>query len=137
MRRLNPETGKEFECGDTREHDPKGKGRLLFRGYQKKINKEGNNYEIWETPEKFWGRAVERKEYITKYTLVPSNRAKYIWNRTKDSARRRKIGFYITSEDIIPALERGVCEMTNLPFVLDKPNNGSSTHPYAPSIDRI
>jgi len=137
VRRLNPETGKEFECGDTREYDPKGKGRLIFRSYLKKINKEGNNYEIWETPEKFWGRAQERKEYITKYTLVPTNRAKYIWNRTRDSAKRRKIGFYITIDDVIPALESGVCEMTGLPFCLDKPNNGVSTHPYAPSIDRI
>ena len=137
MRRLNPETGKEFEYGDTREQDPKGKGRLMFRCYQKKLNKQGNNYEIWETPEKFWGRAQERKEYLTKYTLVPSNRAKYIWSRTKDAAKRRKIGFYITIDDVIPALENGVCEMTGLPFCLDKPNNGVSTHPYAPSIDRI
>jgi hypothetical protein len=137
VKRLNPSTGKEFECGETREHDPKGKGRLLFRGYQKKINKHGNNYEIWETPEKFWGRAQERKEYITKYTLVPNNRAKYIWSRTKDAARRRNIGFYITTDDVIPALERGVCELTGLSFCLDKPNTGVSTHPHAPSIDRI
>jgi len=137
VKRLNPDTQKEFECGDTREYDPKGKGRLLFRGYLKRIDKYGNNYEIWETPEKFWGRVQERKEYITKYTLMPTNRAKYIWSRTRDAARRRDIGFYITTDDVIPALERGVCELTGLPFCLDKPNNGSSTHPYAPSIDRI
>ena len=137
MRRLNPETGKEFECGDTRQYDSKGKGRVLFRGYLSKINKMGFNYEIWETPEKFWSRVQERKDYITKYTLDPVSRAKYIWSRTKDSARRRKIGFYITTDDVIPALEQGVCQMTGLLFCLDKPNNGASTHPYAPSIDRI
>ena len=137
MKRLNPETGKEFQCGDTREQDPKGKGRLLFRGYLTKLNASGFYYEIWETPEKFWGRAKERKDYITKYTLDPINRAKFIWNRTKDGARRRKIGFHITTEDVMPALKRGVCELTGLPFCLDKPNNGASTHPYAPSIDRI
>lgn len=137
MRRLNPDTGKEFECGDTREYDPKGKGRVLFRGYLNKINKVGFNYEIWETPEKFWNRVQERKEYITKYTLDPINRAKYIYSRTKDGARRRGIGFNITTDDVIPALERGVCQMTGLQFYLGKPNNGVSTHPYAPSIDRI
>jgi hypothetical protein len=137
VKRLNPETGKEFECGDTREYDPKGKGRLIFRGYQKKINKDGNSYEIWETPEKFWGRAQERKEYIVKYTLDPVNRAKYIYSRTRDGAKRRKIGFHIIVEDVIPALKQGLCQMTGLPFVLDKPEKGSSTHPYAPSIDRI
>ena len=137
MKRLNPETGKEFEYSDTRQYDPKGKGRVLFRSYLAKINKAGFNYEVWETPEKFWERAQERKDYLIKYTLVPSNRAKYIWSRTKDAARRRKIGFYITTDDVVPALETGVCQMTGLPFCLDKPNNGASTHPYAPSIDRI
>lgn len=137
MKRLNPETGKEFECGDTREYDPLGKGRLIFRGYNAKINKEGFFYEIWETPEKFWGRAQERKEYITKYTLDPVNRAKYIWNRTKGAAKRRGIGFFITPEDVIPSLELGVCQMTGFKFILDKPPEGVSTHPYAPSIDRI
>lgn len=137
MKRLNPETGKEFECGDTREYDPLGKGRLIFRGYNAKINKEGFFYEIWETPEKFWGRVQERKEYITKYTLDPVNRAKYIWNRTKLSAKRRKIGFFLVPEDVIPALERGICQMTGFEFVLGKPPEGVSTHPYAPSIDRI
>ena len=83
MKRLNPETGKVFECGDTREYDPLGKGRLIFRAYLSKINKKGNNYEIWETPEKFWGRAQERKDYATKYTLIPANRAKFIWGRTR------------------------------------------------------
>ena len=137
MRRINPETGKEFKCGDTREYDPLGKGRLIFRAYLSKVKANGENYEIWETPEKFWGRATERKEYITKYTLVPANRAKFIWSRTRVGAKKRNIGFNITVDDVIPALERGVCEMTGLPFYLGKPADGVSTHPYAPSIDRI
>jgi hypothetical protein len=137
MKRLNLKTQKLFECGDTRDVDPKNKGRTVFRSYLSRINKNGFNYEIWETPEKFNARKTERKNYIIKYTLDPVNRAKYIWGRTRDKAKSRKIGFNIDIDDVVPALKRGVCDMTGLPFNLNRPNVGSSTHPYAPSIDRI
>jgi hypothetical protein len=137
MRRLNPKTQKLFECGETRDVDPKNKNRTIFRSYSSKTDRNGFNYELWETFEKFNARKTERKNYIIKYTLDPVNRAKYIWSRTRDKAKSRKIGFYITVDDIIPALKRGVCDMTGLLFNLNRPNVGSSTHPYAPSIDRI
>ena len=42
--------------------------------------------------------------------------------------------------DIVPALIRGFCEATGMPFefeLLQKQNGNNFQHPFAPTIDRI
>ena len=54
MKRLNPETGKPFKQGDTREDG------FLFWGYEPHVKKDGYRYEDWFSPEKF-NANLERK----------------------------------------------------------------------------
>lgn len=87
------------------------------REYNKKIWREGKKEKdrvLWETPE---GRA---------YKLLRTSRS---------MARRRRgrsMSFSLTIDDILPAIQRGICAVTGIPFVLDDPRS-----PWRPSIDRI
>jgi hypothetical protein len=67
----------------------------------------------------------------------------------KSARKEAKINAIINEFDLTRAwalekLEAGVCEVTGIPFVLeadsrysDETKDGKSTHPFAPSIDRI
>ena len=136
MKRINPETGEIFKCGDMREEDPKGKGRYIFKGYHPRKSKDGFNYEIWETPNIFYKRKSQRGAVSKAHVATPKGRAKRMINNSKRSAKDRNIVFDLTVDDILPAVEGGVCELTGLPFRFES-HPTKNSNPYAPSIDRI
>ena len=56
MRRINPETGKNFKYGEVREFDG-----YVFDCYIKKVQKNGYFKEMWRHPDKFL-KMKERKK---------------------------------------------------------------------------
>ena len=136
MKRLNPNTGKPFTCGTVRDIDPDGKGRTIFKSYQLNLAKNGFYYETWETPTKFFKRQSKRKEISKNHVTNPIGRAKRMMTNSRNSAKQRHIVFDITLEDILPAVERGYCELTGIKFDFN-PHPEKNHNPLAPSIDRI
>lgn len=68
------------------------------------------------------------------YRSTPEGRARALIRTARFNAKRR--GHpppEITEKDILPAVERGVCQVTGLPFVWQ---SGGKQHPLAPSLDR-
>ena len=131
MKRLNPETGEPFKCGDVRED---GK---IFRNYNTHdILKTGFFYEFWQNELDFYRKRTQVKINNRSYIKTPNGRAKKMLANCFSSAKSRNIYCNIKEEDILPALENGYCELTGLPFDF-KPPKGKVRNPYAPSIDRI
>jgi hypothetical protein len=131
-KRLNPETGKPFKQGDVRSD---GK---IFRAYDHRVTSKGVviYHEKWEDEVAFFQRRTRRKIYNREYRKTPAGRIKSILGNCLSSAKNRNIYFNITEEDILPAIEKGHCELTGLPFDLSRPK-GKGKNPYAPSVDRI
>lgn len=63
-----------------------------------------------------------------------AKRANRLLSAAQRRARRKGIQLTIKVEDIAPALNRGVCAATGIPFVMDI---GKGSSPYSPTIDRI
>jgi hypothetical protein len=130
MKRLNLETGKPFKCGYVRQD---GK---IFRNYLIQTGKDGYRYEIWEDESTFYKRQTERKLNSRKYKITSKGRANHILGNCKNGAKKRKIVFNLTTQDILPAIQAGFCQLTGLPFDF-KPHKEKEFNPYAPSVDRI
>jgi hypothetical protein len=67
-------------------------------------------------------------------------RAQKLVGGARTRSKKKKIPCTITPADIVPALIRGFCEATGMPFEVDlveKSNGNNFQHPFAPSIDRI
>ena len=66
----------------------------------------------------------------------PTFHAKYMFQKCKGSAACRLLSFSLTQEWVQKKLERGVCEVTGIPFDAIKDGSGKK-RPFAASIDRI
>lgn len=135
MKRLNPETGKPFKFGDTRPATPENKGKTMFWGYSSH-KKDGTRGESWFTPMQFFKLESKNRKRSTDSGLIPSGRVNRMIHNAKTGAKNRHKVFTITKEDILPALERGVCEVTGIPFDFS-PHPTMNHNPLGPSIDRI
>ncbi len=124
MKRINSNTGKPFKWGDIRED---GK---VFNSYGIEIGKKsGFNRENWVDPEKF-------KQYKTKRNKKVLNRANPKIRACQLVCAARKRGVVtITNDWVANKIIKGYCELTGLPFDLNKSN--PPRNPYAPSLDRI
>ena len=131
MKRLNPETGMPFKMGDV---DSSGK---IFRSYTHKIKKNTSFfYEKWEDEKTFFAKKTKRKLNHRATNQTPAGRAVHMLGNCRGSAKRRNITFDLRLEDILPAVESRVCQLTGLPFDFT-PNKKKGLNPYAPSVDRI
>ena len=132
MKRLNPDTGKPFKCGDVRED---GK---IFKAYiqKNKMPADGYYYEHWEEEKLFYHNKTKRKLVSKIHALTHSGRALLMARNCKKSAKRRNIVFNLTVEDLLPAVELKHCQLTGLPFDLNPPKE-KTMNLYAPSVDRI
>lgn len=61
----------------------------------------------------------------------PRERAGDLLNRARKRCREKGLPFDLDKEDIVKAIERGVCEITGCPFILNEGKNM-----FAPSLDR-
>ena len=130
MKRLNPKTNKPFKMGDTREDGN------MFRTYLKQIASTGYYAEIWEEEKLFFLNKTKRKLYGRENLKTARGRAVHMLNNCRSSSTRRNIEYKLTTEDILPAVEAGVCQLTGIPFDFS-PHLHKKLNPYAPSIDRI
>jgi hypothetical protein len=113
---------------------PDGK---FFRGYIHKIKKNTDNfYEIWEDEKTFFANKTKRKLNHRVVNQTPRGRAAHMLGNCRGSAKTRNITFDLRLEDILPAVESRVCQLTGLPFDFS-PNKKKGLNPYAPSVDRI
>lgn len=75
----------------------------------------------------------KQKRWYEKSRKTAYGYCSIIYIRAKMNARRKKIEFNITFEDIFEKIEKGYCEVTNIPFEY----TGVRYNPFAPSIDKI
>lgn len=79
-------------------------------------------------------RTLEQaKQYWHKYKLTPIGRALALVRYARMRAKRNGDACTITYEHVLPALERGTCDVTGLPFEMNAPRQMADS----PSIDRI
>jgi hypothetical protein len=74
------------------------------------------------------------KQYL-KYADTVQGRATVLLNGAKYRAKKKNLECSLTYPWVVERLERGVCEMTGLPFVLE--GKGKNNRPWSPSLDRI
>lgn len=82
-----------------------------------------------------WAKAhpEQVKAASKRYRAKPEGRAKALLSSIRRNAKRRRLSCSITYLDLLPALIRGVCEMTGLPFDM----GAARCSPRSPSVDRI
>jgi hypothetical protein len=132
MKRLNPETGKPFKCGDVRED-----GKVFHSYFAKnKISVDGYYYEHWEDEKIFYYNKTKRRLTSKNHALTHNGRALLMLRNCKKSAKRRNIVFNLNVEDLLPTVELKHCQLTGLPFDLNPPKQ-KTMNLYAPSVDRI
>lgn len=71
-------------------------------------------------------RAISEKGYRTV-----KGRARNLFHTCKSRAKKKSLDFTLTKTWIEIRLQLGVCELTGLPFSMDRDN------PFTPSVDRI
>ena len=127
MKRLNPETGKLFQNGDRREDG------YIFEGYRtsQPVKKNGFFRELWYKPEVFNGKRKYSETYNRLRRQTLKGKAKIML-----SSAKQRFPVKITEEWVAAKLETGVCELTGIPFDLNK-SNKYSHNPNSPSLDRI
>lgn len=67
-----------------------------------------------------------------RYKTDLKMRANEIWVRARSRSKARNLEFQLPRQDVERWLASGVCAVTGIKFVLDKPGS-----PLAPSLDRI
>ncbi len=73
-----------------------------------------------------------------KRSLTPEGRAKTLIAEARRSSKKRgHPAPTITWQDLMPALERGTCDVSGLPFDFAPTPKKGRMSPYAPSLDRI
>jgi hypothetical protein len=134
MKRLNPDTGEPFKMGELSET-----GDRIFRSWVNfdNVDKAGYYYEIWETPETFLKRKTARAKTSKERLTTVLGKAESMINNSKNSAKKRGHTHTLTKEDLIPALEKGVCELTGIPFSFQPALDKKHMNLYSPSADRL
>ena len=126
MKRLNPETGEPFKKGDLREDG------YRFKEYKLKLKRNGFFEEHWYNQNSF----NNREEYRSNYPLTVTGRTNGLFLAAKKRAVDHNLEFDLSISRILSALEKGICELTNLKFDLNRCKE-TFKNPYSPSIDRI
>ena len=130
MKRLNPATGLPFKHGNIRED-----GYVFYQYYNRK-SKNGYFYEGWFLPDVLKKLAEQSKINSAKARANTKGRSSRLIYAAKRRAEKNNISFSLTIEDVFPVIEKGFCELTNLPFDLN-PQKKHKQNPHAPSLDRI
>jgi hypothetical protein len=130
MKRLNPLTKKPFKHGDIRED-----GYIFVSYNTSKLRKDGTYKENWYTPQKFKQRNNIIINFHAKNRLTKPGRALQLLNGAKGRVKKSNGVVTIDKNWIQKRLDKGLCELTNLPFNLELTN--TRMNPYSPSLDRI
>jgi hypothetical protein len=80
------------------------------------------------------------KDYkrFEKYYKSKKGRASHLLNNAFGRAKRNSLKFDLTQDWLLKKLEKGVCEVTGIPFRFNINNGkGHKENSFSPSIDRI
>jgi len=84
-------------------------------------------------------RDCHKELTLDRYNKLPSSRPSQAYRRASSlmgAIRHRDPSTDLTTQWIADKIEKGVCEVTGIPFVLKKPT-GAHRSPYTPSVDQI
>lgn len=123
-RRLCPNTKNTFKKGDN------FNGKYFIRYDLRMENPEFEGYyqEIWAN-KKSW-------EKYRKNERTPTRLATVLCNHAKQRAKKFGGKFTLIKSEIAERIEKGACEVTGMPFVLEIPKS-NQPQPFSPSLDRI
>lgn len=76
------------------------------------------------------------KEWRAEYVKTVRGRALKLINNARARSKNKNIECFLELDWLVPKLEKGVCEITNMPFNFDAPV-GETRRVDAPSLDRI
>ena len=130
MKRLNPATGLPFKMGDIREDG------LVFWGYTTSSTKNGFFYESWLASETHKKQRINGNKRKEKHVRTNWGRAVRLFNGAVARSKKHNRVVEINTEWVYQKLEKGICDLTGLPFSLEL-RGKTHMNPYAPSLDRI
>ena len=85
---------------------------------------------------KYCSSLCGQHNYYNKNMLNPEWRLNKLVSMAKNRANTKELNFDIDTDHMVSLWNDGVCSITGIPFVLERPAKGK-VHPYTPSIDRI
>lgn len=78
-------------------------------------------------------KAARAKEQTARIRVEPRERARWLLRGIRTRCAKFDLPFNLTLDDILPAIARGTCDATGLPFVLSA---DKGRDPWTPSVDR-
>ena len=84
------------------------------------------------------GHMESKRATWAKFYVTARGRVTNLFNSSKNRSKTLGVDFDLTREWIAERLERGHCEVTGIPFVLETGGGkGHRTNSFSPSVDRI
>jgi len=123
--------GLSYHCSDCRRQYREDTKDRRSKSHKKWIK---NNQDKWKKYRKDWyDKNKEREQEAWRQRKIdPINRSRRLLNLARSRAKKSGLEFNLTKEWLLPKLEKGTCEVTNIPFTLSITGNG----PFIPSLDR-
>lgn len=84
-----------------------------------------------------YGRSTEGKERMIKYRAKPNARAGRLLQEARKRSVERNLEFNLTVGWISNILAEGKCQVTGIPFDMDRTDVRSPARAFGPSLDRI
>jgi hypothetical protein len=82
-------------------------------------------------------KVIEYRQF-SNYYVTAKGRAAHMLNNARARAKHNGVNCTLTREWIQERLERGICEVTSIPFVLQmNGGRGHNVNSFSPSVDRI
>ena len=129
MKRLNQETGQFFKRGDQREDG------FIFASYNMAcVDKYGEFYENWYSPEKFKERVKSTKEYRSKTENTKRGHLIIFLRSAKNRAKNKNLPFDLDIDHLL-SIAPDECPVFRTEFSWGI--NGKGLKPTSPSMDRI
>jgi hypothetical protein len=138
---------KVKKCRTCNEEKPIFDFRFLSNGYYQGDCKKCRGVYI----KKYWAKRGTKawRPYLEKRRgkfngVFAKNREKnpiksyvtQLFNNAKTRSKQRNWEFDLTREWVEERLNKGLCAVSNLPFVFNRPTGTKTKNPFAPSIDR-
>ncbi len=115
--------------------------RAIWKKANKKYRETNPNYkEAARRAEEKRKNDPKRLNYRQQYLASTKGRAYILRNAAKQRAKKHNLEFNLTSEWVLDRLNKGVCEVTQLPLSLvtqETYGERNNMHPFSPCIDRI
>lgn len=94
-------------------------------------------HKTWKEKDPERADKMYRRQF-EKFYLSIKGRAGHMLNNVSQRCKRKKLENTLTQEWFMERLEKGICEVTGIPFVLKiNGGRGHNLNSFSPSVDRI